>query len=119
MCPAQFFRVLASYLAEVSKAPMFRPRALLALLALWFSGPLAVFWASCAGRATAAASKLGPASFEALGQRPALHTDFTFDRSMLRPARRWNQIRLRSQKGFAFRIARHLPQNRFGWWMSN
>src|SRR5271163_5169129 len=66
---------------------MFRPRATLALLVLLLAGPLAV----SAQTAQAAPNQQQPLSwipqgFEALGQRAAFHTDFTFDRSMLQLA---------------------------------
>jgi hypothetical protein len=66
---------------------MFRPRATLALLVLLLAGPIAVF-----GQSAQATPKQPPPpawvpqGFEALGQRAAFHTDFTFDRSMLQVA---------------------------------
>jgi hypothetical protein len=57
-----FFRFLASYLPEVSKAPMFSPSA---LLALRFSGPLAVF-----GQAAQAAPQQQPLSWVPQVSRP-------------------------------------------------
>ena len=66
---------------------MFRPPAILALLAILLAGPLAVSGQS----AHAAPNQQQPQSwipqgFEVLGQRAAFHTDFTFDRSMLQLA---------------------------------
>jgi hypothetical protein len=66
---------------------MFRSRAIGALFALLLAGPLVVFGQG----AQAAPNQQQPLSwvpqgFEALGQRAAFHTDFTFDRSMLQLA---------------------------------
>ncbi len=63
------------------------PRAMLVLLALLVTAPLAVFGQS----GPAAQNQQPPLSwvpqgFEVLGQRAAFHTDFTFDRSMLQVA---------------------------------
>ena len=56
---------------------MFRPRVKLALLALVLTAPMALL-----GQST----NFIPQGFEALGQRAAFHTDFTFDRAMLQVA---------------------------------
>jgi len=66
---------------------MFRPRATLALLALLLVGPLTVL-GQTAPPAPNQQQPLSwvPQGFEALGQRAAFHTDFTFDRSMLQLA---------------------------------
>jgi hypothetical protein len=63
------------------------PRAMLAVLLLVFAAPLAVFGQS-AQTAPNQQPPLNwvPQGFEALGQRAAFHTDFTFDRSMLQLA---------------------------------
>jgi Domain of unknown function (DUF4252) len=63
------------------------PRAMLALLALLVTAPLALF----GQHAPATQNQQPPLSwvpqgFEVLGQRAAFHTDFTFDRSMLQVA---------------------------------
>ena len=66
---------------------MYRPRATLALLALLLVGPLTVL-GQTAPPAPNQQQPLSwvPQGFEALGQRAAFHTDFTFDRSMLQLA---------------------------------
>ena len=61
---------------------MLRPPARVAVLLLLLMAPLAVFGKD----AQQPPSNWVPQGFEALGQRAAFHTDFTFDRSMLQLA---------------------------------
>jgi hypothetical protein len=65
---------------------MSRLRATLALFALLLPGPLAVFGQSTQTGPPQQPLSWIPQGFEALGQRAAFHTDFTFDRSMLQLA---------------------------------
>ena len=65
---------------------MSRPRIVVALLTLLLAGPLAVSGQMAQAAPTPQSFNGLPQGFEALGQRAAFHTDFTFDRSMLQLA---------------------------------
>jgi hypothetical protein len=66
---------------------MFRPPVQLVLLALTLTAPMASFTQSTFAQSTSGQStNFIPQGFEALGQRAAFHTDFTFDRTMLQVA---------------------------------
>lgn len=65
---------------------MLRPPARVAVLLLLFIGPFTALAKNAPGADQQPTSNWLPQDFEALGQRAAFHTDFTFDRSMLQLA---------------------------------
>jgi hypothetical protein len=80
-----FPRTLASYLAGV-KAAMLRPPALRTILLLLLALPFSFVNVAHAAADQQLPANWVPQGFEALGQRAAFHTDFTFDRAMLQVA---------------------------------
>jgi hypothetical protein len=89
MSPGNYVRnfppTLASYLAGV-KAAMLRPPVLRTILLLLLALPFSFSKIAHAAADQQLPANWVPQGFEALGQRAAFHTDFTFDRAMLQVA---------------------------------